>query len=101
MKGIQLTDYDLDVKVRKDSSGKIVSGLALGDILHQNQAVILTVRKGELKEFPSVGVGVADMLLEHDFNAIRSEIRKQLELDGQIVSSVQVTEHGILIDAKY
>lgn len=101
MRGIQLTDYDIDVKVKRDSFGRIVSGLVVDDILHQNQAVILAIRKGELKENPSVGAALPDMLLEHDSNAIRREIRQQLELDGQTVRSVQVTLQGITIDAKY
>lgn len=101
MIGIQLTDYDLDVKVQRDGYGRITSGLILGDILQQNQAVILSIHKGELKENPSVGVGLADMLLEHDTNAIRREIRQQLEMDGQKVKSVTMTNNAITIDAKY
>lgn len=101
MKGIQMTDYDLDIKVERDRFGKIMSGLVVGDILHQNQAVILSIRKGELKENPSVGVGLADMLLEHDLNAVQREIREQLEMDGQKVETVQVTQKSITINAKY
>lgn len=101
MTGIQLTDYDLAVKVERDSSGKILNGMVVGDVLHQNQAVILSIRKGELKENPSVGVGLADMLLEHDLAAIQNEIRQQLEMDGQKVSMVRVTHQEVIINAKY
>lgn len=101
MTGIQLIEYDLAFKVEKDRYGKIISGLQVGDILHQNQAVILAIDKGELKENPSIGVGLPNMLLEHDLTAIRSEIRQQLELDGQTVTSVQVTSKIVTINAKY
>lgn len=101
MKGIQLTDYDLDIKVQRDRSGRIISGVQVGDILHQNQALILSIRKGELKENPSVGVGVADYLLSEDLNALQNEIRQQLEMDGQTVTSVTVAEDAIVIDSKY
>lgn len=101
MKGIQLTDYDLDIKVQRDRSGRIISGMQVGDILHQNQALILSIRKGELKENPSVGVGVADYLLSEDLNALQNEIRQQLEMDGQTVTSVTVAEDTIVIDSKY
>lgn len=101
MKGIQLTDYDIDVRVTRDHQGKITSGMVVADILHQNQAIILTTRKGELKENPSVGVGLGDMLLEHDLMAIRSEIRQQLELDGQKVTSVVVSSSNVTIEATY
>lgn len=101
MTGIQLKDYDLDVKVKRDKNGRILSGLALGDILHQNQAIILSIRKGELKENPSVGVGLPDMLLNHDLRAIRNEIRQQLEMDGQTVDKIVVTPTLVEIKAHY
>lgn len=101
MKGIQLTDYDIAVKVKRDRFGRIESGLIVGDILHQNQAIILTMRKGDLKENPSIGVGLPDMVLEHNLMAIRNEIRQQLEMDGQKVNSINVTSAAVHIDANY
>lgn len=101
MTGIQLIDYDIDIRVAKDASGKIDTGFALADILPQNQALILTMHKGELKEDISVGVGLSDMLLDNDILAWRSEIREQMELDGQTVNSVQITTERVIIDSKY
>ena len=101
MKGIQLIDFDIAIKVQKDKFGKIISGLVVGDILHQNQALLLCMRKGELKENPSVGVGLADMLLSHDLTEIRNEIKKQLELDGQTVDKIILTPTKIGIEAHY
>ena len=101
MKGIQLTDYDIAVKVKRDRFGRIESGLIVGDILHQNQAIILTMRKGDLKENPSIGVGLPDMVLEHNLMAVRNEIRQQLEMDGQRVNSINVTSAAVHIDANY
>lgn len=101
MKGIQLIDYDLDIKVERDRFGKIISGLVIGDILHQNQAILLGIRKGELKENPSVGVGLSDMLLSHDLTDIRNEIRQQLEMDGQTVEKIIITPSKLGIEAHY
>lgn len=101
MKGIQLIDYDIDIKPVRDKNGRIISGLVVGDILHQNQAIILSIRKGELKESPSVGVGLTDMLLTHDLTAIKNEIRQQLELDGQTVEKIVVTPTQVAIEAHY
>ena len=92
---------DLDIKVVKDSSGKIESGLVLADTLSQNHALILQLHKGELKDDVSVGVGIADMLLDDDVLGWRSEIREQMEMDGQTVNSVEITSDGIVIDSKY
>ena len=101
MKGIQLIDYDLQVKVEKDKFGKIMSGLVVGDILHQNQGLLLSIMKGELKENPSIGVGMREMLLEHNLMDIRNEIRQQLEMDGQKVKTIKISTDSVLIDANY
>ena len=101
MKGIQLIDYDIAVKVKRDRFGRIESGLIVSDILHQNQAIILTARKGDIKENPSIGVGLPDMVLEHNLMAVRNEIRQQLEMDGQRVNSINVTSAAVHIDANY
>ena len=96
-----MKDYDLDIKVKRDRFGKIVSGLALGEILHQNQAIIISIRQGDLKASPSIGVGLEDYLLSHDLSGLQREIRQQMELDGQRVNQVQVTSRLIILDAKY
>lgn len=101
MKGIQMTEYDLDVKVVRDEDGRIASGLVVGDILNQNQAMILSLGKGELKSNPSVGVGMMDYLLDHDMAGLQREIREQLEMDGQTVESVAAGSLGIAINSKY
>lgn len=73
----------------------------VGDTTAQNQALILLLHKGELRENPAVGVGISDMLLDNDLSLWKREIREQLEIDGQTVNSVTVTTTGITIDAKY
>ncbi len=75
--------------------------LAVGPVLQQNQALILLLHKGEVKESPHTGVGIADMLLDHDPLLWRTEIKEQLALDGQTVSSVAITTNGIAINAHY
>lgn len=101
--GIQLANsYDIDIKVTKDAQGRIVSGLVVGNILAQNQAIILQLHKGELKDNPSVGVGITDMLLDHNPLAWRTAIQEQLERDGQKVDSVKINSAGgIEIVASY
>ena len=101
MNGIQMIDYDLDVKVALDGAGRIMSGLVVGDILHQNQALILALHKGELKSDVSVGVGIDRMLLDNDWLDWSREIREQLEMDGQKVEDVVVNSKEIIIKAQY
>ena len=101
MTGIQLTDYDLAVDVRRDADGRISGGLVVGDILYQNQALILAFRKGDLKDDVSVGVGISRMLLDNERLTWQREIQEQLEMDGQQVSSVEITDREIKIKARY
>lgn len=101
MKGIQMTAFEPEIKVVRDAGGKIVQGLTVGDTLRQNQAMILVLRQGELKEWPAVGCGIADMLLDNDPIYWRSKVREQLEMDGQKVNQVKIMTTGITIDANY
>ena len=101
MRGIQLTNYEPDIQVKRGKDGKIANGLVVGDTLRQNQALILLLHKGELKEWPAVGCGISDMLLDNDPIYWRTIIREQLEMDGQKVNSVKITTTGINNDATY
>lgn len=101
MRGIQLTNYEPYIQVKRGKDGKIANGLVVGDTLRQNQALILLLHKGELKEWPAVGCGISDMLLDNDPIYWRTIIREQLEMDGQKVNSVKITTTGINIDATY
>jgi hypothetical protein len=95
------------IQIAWSASGTVleptVSGghLALGDVLEQNQALILMLHRGELKERPAVGVGISDMLLDNDPIYWRTQIREQLEMDGQTVGSVVLTSTGITIESTY
>lgn len=102
MIGITLTaDYEPRIRLVRDEEGRIIEGLALGETLPQNQALILTLHQGELKEAPAVGCGISDMLLDHRPLFWRARIREQLEMDGQTVTSIKITTTGIHIDARY
>jgi hypothetical protein len=101
MRAIKLKNFEIDVQLKFDNEGKILSGLNLGDTLRQNQALILVLHQGELKERPEIGVGIEDMLLDNDILYWRSRIREQLELDNQNVDKVRITTGGIEINASY
>lgn len=101
MRAIKLKNFEIDVQLKFNDEGKILSGLNLGDTLRQNQALILVLHQGELKERPEVGVGIEDMLLDNDILYWRSRIREQLELDNQNVDKVRITTGGIEINASY
>ena len=101
--GIQLNnDLELAVQPVRDASGRIVAGMQLGESLYQNQALILVMHPGSLKLSPLVGVGISDALLDNDFLAWRQKVRRQMELDGQKVRSVQFSNtENLELDASY
>lgn len=101
MNGIRTENYDIKIDVKKGMDGKIISGLEIGDIMRQNQALIMVMHKGELKENPSVGVGISDIINDHQLDKWRAEIREQLEMDGQKVDSVKLDNYGLTIEAEY
>lgn len=101
MNGIRTENYDIKIDVKKGLDGKIISGLKIGDIMRQNQALIMVMHKGELKENPSVGVGISDIINDHQLDKWRAEIREQLEMDGQKVDSVKLDNYGLTIEAEY
>jgi hypothetical protein len=100
--GIQLdADYNPRIKVRKDASGKITSGLCVGDVTHQNQAILLLSQKGELKENPTTGVGIGDLCNDSDFGLWKREITRQIEGDGQRIEKLAVSDKELILEAKY
>lgn len=101
MNGIRTENYDIKIDVKKGLDGKIISGLEIGDIMRQNQALIMVMHKGELKENSSVGVGISDIINDHQLDKWRAEIREQLEMDGQKVDSVKLDNYGLTIEAEY
>lgn len=101
MTGILLTGFEPQITIKKDDFGLIIQGLTLGDPLNQNQAIILAMHPGEMKELPMMGVGISDMLLDNDPLFWRTKIKEQLEMDGEKVGSVKITRSGIQIKATY
>jgi hypothetical protein len=73
----------------------------IGETTEQNQFIILKSNKGEIKSDPLCGVGLDNMLLEHNFTAIRKEIINQMERDGQRIEKCVAGESGVYLDAGY
>ena len=72
----------------------------LGDSHQQHVQLLLTSMPGEWKENPETGVGLA---LSHNGvidGFIKRTIAVQLEADGFKLDHLQITEKGIIIDAK-
>lgn len=102
-RGIVITDdYDFQITVHRDNEAKITAGLTLGNILYQNQAIILLAQPGEIKSSPLVGVGIENILNDEDLLGWQRTIRLQMELDGQVVTRITFgKDQNLEINAKY
>lgn len=94
---IQLNDssstgqlFDLKIAVQRDTEGKIVSGLCIGQTTEQNQALLLLIHPGESKEFPTLGVGLGDCLLDDDLLEYRHAVRRNFAADGLQISKLNL-----------
>lgn len=101
--GILFNDnYELKVQPVRDATGKIVSGVQVGQTINQNTGLILICRKGEFKQEPTLGVGIEDILLDNDYLDWRRKIRVNLELDEQKVNEIKFSSvDNLFIDADY
>ena len=93
--------YDLKLEVKRDATGKITQGVVLEETTPQNQAMILVANPGEFKEYPAWGVGIGNIINDHDFARWRRKIREQIEADGQRITKLEITEKGLTLEAKY
>jgi hypothetical protein len=94
MRDIQLdSDYDLLI-----SNGDLV----IDDATYQHQAILLKASPGEIKQFPTTGVGADAFLLDEDKSLFLREIRSQFTKDGMRVEKVYLAPDGTLtINADY
>lgn len=90
-------DGTLQVKIIRDVDGLIVSGLVVGDVTKQNQQGIIWAEKGEIKEAPLLGVGVASYLDDDNPSELLREVRVNLREDGQKVTACSFDSDGKLI----
>lgn len=87
---ILLDEDDLDLKFEDGD-------LVIGESTRQHQRLILLSAKGEIREFPTRGVGIFDWTLDDSPGDLNSEIKRQFELDGMTVQQVKarVTSSGL------
>jgi hypothetical protein len=94
MKDILLNEgLDLDIR-----AGDLATGFS--DLQHQQ--LLLMTNRGNIKEFPAVGIDAFGYLQDNDTSALLREIRRQFTADGMEVKTINITNTGQLnIDAAY
>lgn len=98
--GIQLTnDYDTDIALVR-VAGKIISGMIVGPVTAQNQALLLFCHPGMIKEQPTLGAGIDDLLLNEEVISVRRRIEDTLRRDGQVVEVLNIKDK-VTLKANY
>ena len=92
-----------DILIDDNNDLRLLAGdFEVGHSDNQQQKAILTTEKGEWKEHPEVGVGIAQILADDLYTEVLIEIKKQLEYDGMQINDVALKEGGkLLIDGQY
>lgn len=92
-----------DFKLDQNGDIDILNGdFLIGDATLQHQKHILIAQKGEYKEHPEIGVGIANALNDENPRQILTQIRRNYEYDGMQVNTLEIDEDGnITIDAPY
>ena len=99
-----LINHDIDelsIIPVMDSQGRILRGFDIGNATQQNIGIIVKSQPGEIKEFPLLGVGIDNSLLEQDALFFKHKIRQQLEIDGLRVSRLEIKGQTIELEANY
>ena len=98
-----LLDENLELVINpvRDSTGMITSGFVIGDTTFQNQKILLLANKGEMKEYPTCGVGASNYLESNNGDELAREIRSEFTKDGMEVTKIAIDIPSIKIEAKY
>jgi hypothetical protein len=72
-----------------------------GESTRQHQQLLLLVEKGELKEFPTRGVGIATWLNDHTTGNLNGVIKREFEADGMKVLKVSGVGESFNVEAVY
>jgi len=89
-----LLDGDFDLQI---ADGDFV----VGDATLQHQQLLILIEKGELREFPTRGVGIKSWLLDDRAGDLNGAIKREFEADGMTVNSVRQVNGEIKVDANY
>lgn len=80
-------DTDLDLLVRNGD-------IEMGESTLQHEKLLLLTEKGHWRQYPFVGIGIQQYLLDDDLSPLPEEIQKQYELDGLTVYALDVYSNG-------
>jgi glutathione synthase/RimK-type ligase-like ATP-grasp enzyme len=96
------------VKVQKDilttDTGELLiadGDVVVGDAVVLHQLDIIVAHKGEWKQNPLTGAGIAQFLDDDETEELLRTVRKELTLDGMTVSKVSIVNEELQVSAAY
>ena len=94
---------DIRIGIENDFDLLIQGGdLVVGESTRQHQALLILIEKGELREFPSRGVGVHSWLLDDfAFGDFNSAVKREFEADGMKVLGIRGINTNLQVEAYY
>jgi len=75
--------------------------LVVGESTRQHQKLLLMTEKGELRDTPTRGVGIAHWIADDAPANITIETKRQFQLDGMKVSFARLVGGKLETDARY
>ncbi|MCR4604196.1 MAG: hypothetical protein K5683_11805 [Prevotella sp.] len=91
-----------DIALTPDLDMMVADGdLVTEENLKQAQQLLLVTNKGEWKQHPTAGVGVANYLETASAGELSREIREQFSRDGMKVSSVKISGTTLEVEATW
>ena len=91
-----------DIALSPDLDMMVADGdLVTEENLKQAQQLLLVTNKGEWKQHPTAGVGVANYLETASAGELSREIREQFSRDGMKVSSVKISGTTLEVEATW
>ena len=91
-----------DIALTPDLDMKVADGdLVTEENLKQAQQLLLVTNKGEWKQHPTAGVGVANYPETASAGELSREIREQFSRDGMKVSSVKISGTTLEVEATW
>jgi hypothetical protein len=73
----------------------------MGESTLQHQQLLLLTNKGEIREFPTRGVGIKDWLLDDRAGDVNGMVKREFEADGMNVRSIVFRNGQLNVDARY
>ncbi len=68
----------------------------IGESTGQHKKILLLAEKGDIRQYPFVGVGIQNSLEDDELADLGTQIQKQFELDGMKVRKIEVFEDGTI-----